>query len=59
MGNRNPEIASFHLTLYVYANTQTHKTHLTYSYYHLVTADPPFIRKTIECMHQTKPRKVA
>jgi len=33
---------------------QAHKTH---SNYHLVTAEAPFIRKTIGCMHQIKPRK--
>jgi len=33
---------------------QTHKTH---SYYHLVTAEPPFIRTRISHMHQTQPSK--
>jgi len=33
---------------------QTHETH---SYYHLVTAEPPFIRTSIGRMHQTKPGK--
>jgi len=30
---------------------QTHKIH---SSYHLVTAEPPFIRITIDCVHQTE-----
>jgi len=47
------KIASFYLNAEC-CFVNRHKTH---SYYHLVTAEPPFIRTSISRMHRTKPRK--
>jgi len=44
----------FSLKCWILFWQQTHKTH---SYYHLVTAEPPFILTRIDRMHQTRPRK--
>jgi len=47
-GKENPEIVSLKSNVTCcFANTQNTLK------YHLVTAEPPFIVKTINCMHQT------
>ena len=52
----NPEIASFHLNATCFFHQKTGNTVLKY---HLVRAEPPFIVKTIDWVHQTGPRKGA
>jgi len=51
----NLEIASFHLNAACFSPKNT-KHSLKY---HLVRAEPPFTVKTIDCVHQTGPRKGA
>jgi len=51
-GTENPEIASFQLNAACFLH-ETHKK------YHLVTAEPTFTVKTMDCVQQTGPRKRA
>jgi len=54
-----PQIATFYVnTVYCFAHKHANQLK-TCSDYHVVTAKPLFIQKTINCAHQTKSRKSA
>jgi len=53
-GKQEAENCDFSLKCWKLFCQQTQKTH---SYYHLVTAEPPFILTRISRMHQTRPTK--